>query len=121
MKFLLVVLGSGIGGGLRYWVSALTQKFFPMYFPFGTLAVNIIGSLILGILIFGFDEKELLPSSLKILLGIGFCGGLTTFSTFSLETVNLLKDSEFLLAGINISLNILLTIAGVYLGYIITR
>ena len=121
MKLLLVILGSGIGGGLRYWISAFAQKFFPMYFPFGTLAVNVIGSFILGVLIFGFDEKELLPVSLKILLGIGFCGGFTTFSTFSLETVNLLKDSEFLLAGINIVLNILLTISGVYLGYLITR
>jgi CrcB protein len=121
MNYLLVALGAGIGGGLRYFISDLTYKYLPVYFPFGTLAVNVIGSIILGILIFGLDEKELLNQNLKLLLGIGFCGGLTTFSTFSLETVNLMLDSEYLLMSVNILSNMLLTILGVYLGYLITR
>ncbi len=121
MSYLLVGIGAGIGGALRYFISGFAASKLPVYFPYGTLIVNILGSLILGILIFGPDEKDLLGGNLKLLLGVGFCGGLTTFSTFSLETFNLIKDTEFLLASVNILLNLLITIAGVYIGYIISR
>ena len=121
MKFLIVALGSGIGGGARYWLSNLISKTLPIFFPFGTIAVNIIGSIILGILIFGFEEKGNLSTTLKLFIGVGFCGGFTTFSTFSLETFNLIKNTEFLLAGLNIFGNVFFTIFGIYVGYLITR
>ncbi len=121
MNYLYVGLGAGLGGALRYWLSAVVYKIVPSYFPFGTLAVNILGSFILGVLIFGLDDKELLSPTLKLLLAIGFCGGFTTFSTFSLETVNLLRDSEFLFAGLNIILNVVVTITSIYLAYIIVK
>jgi len=121
MNYILVTIGAGIGGGLRYFLSDYTARLLPIYFPFGTLLVNALGSLILGFLIFGFDDKELLASNMKLLLGVGFCGGLTTFSTFSLETINLLRDSQFLFAGLNILLNLFITLAGIYLAYIITK
>ncbi len=121
MNYLLVGIGAGIGGSLRYWLSAVVYKILPTYFPFGTLAVNVIGSFILGILIFGLDEKELLSPTLKLLLAIGFCGGFTTFSTFSFETINLLRDSEFLFVGLNIILNVVLTMIGVYLAYLMVK
>jgi CrcB protein len=92
-----------------------------LFFPFGTLAVNLIGSFILGMMIFGLDEKELISPSMKLFIGIGFCGGFTTFSTFSLETFNLLKDAEFLFAGMNIAANVLLTIIGIYFAYLIAK
>lgn len=121
MSYFIIFCGAGLGGCLRYWISSVAYKYLPVYFPYGTFAVNLIGSLVLGILIFGFDEKELLNSNIKLFLGIGLCGGLTTFSTFSLETFNLLIDYEFLLAGLNIIINVFLTIAGIYFGYLITR
>ena len=121
MNFILVTIGAGLGGGFRYLLSSLSYKIFPVYFPFGTLIVNILGSFLLGFLIFGFDEKELLHPTLKLFLGIGFCGGFTTFSTFSLETINLLRDSQFLFAGLNIILSVALTIFGIYITYLITK
>lgn len=121
MNFLIVVVGAGLGGGFRYLLSGAVQKFLPVFFPYGTLVVNVVGSIILGILIFGFSEKGLLHPSMRLLIGVGFCGGLTTFSTFSFETFNLIRDTEFFLAGINILLNVTLTLIGIYIGYLIAR
>jgi CrcB protein len=121
INYLLVIAGSAVGGAFRYWLSNAVYKFFPATFPYGTLAVNIIGSFILGLIIFVLDEKELINSQLKIFLTIGFCGGFTTFSTFSLETFNLLRDSEYLFAALNIIFNLTVCIAGVFLAYIISK
>lgn len=121
IKYVIVFIGAGLGGGSRYWLTSFVQKYFPPYFPFGTLAVNLIGSFILGLMIYGLDEKELISPSVKLFIGIGFCGGFTTFSTFSLETFNLIRDAEFLFAGLNILASVLLTLAGVYIAYLVTR
>ncbi len=121
LKYLIVFVGSGIGGGLRFWLSSLVHKHFPPFFPLGTLIINILGSFILGYMIFGLDEKELISPSVKLFIGIGFCGGFTTFSTFSLETFNLIRNSEFLFAGINILASVLVSLLGVYLAYLVTR
>ncbi|KAF0140567.1 MAG: protein crcB 1 [Stygiobacter sp.] len=121
LKYLIVFVGSGIGGGLRFWLSSLVHKYFPPFFPLGTLIINILGSFILGYMIFGLDEKELISPSVKLFIGIGFCGGFTTFSTFSLETFNLIRNSEFLFAGINILASVLVSLLSVYLAYLVTR
>ncbi len=121
INYLLVSLGAAVGGGLRYWVSNITYKIFPSTFPYGTLAVNLIGSLLLGILIFLFDDKELITPGLKLFLAVGFCGGFTTFSTFSLETINLLKDSQYIPGLLNILLNLFLCLAGVALAYFLSK
>jgi fluoride exporter len=121
INYLIVSLGAAIGGAGRYWISNLVYKYFPAVFPYGTLAVNILGSFFIGLLIFVFDEKELLNNQLRIFLTIGFCGGFTTFSTFSLETFNLIRDSEYFLASINVILSIALCLAGVFLAYIVSK
>ena len=119
--YLIVALGSGIGGMLRYYISDIVQKNSASIFPYGTLSVNIIGSFIIGLVIFYLDSLKIISSEMRLFLTIGLCGGLTTFSTFSYETVKLFQDSEFLLAGANILLNVILTIIAVYLAYILSK
>lgn len=121
INYLLVSLGAAIGGALRYFLSNFAYKFFPETFPYGTLAVNVIGSFLLGIIIFVPAEKELISPQLRLFLTVGLCGGFTTFSTFSLETFNLFRDSEIYLAFLNIFLNLFICLAGIYLAYIISK
>jgi fluoride exporter len=121
IRYVIVFIGSGFGGAARYWLSSFIHRYFPPYFPLGTLVINILGSLILGLMIFGLDDKELINPSMKLFIGIGFCGGFTTFSTFSLETFNLIKDAEFLLAGMNLLLSIIVSLIGIYIAYLLSR
>lgn len=121
INILIVSIGAGIGGGLRYIISTFAARNLPIYFPFGTLIVNALGSFLLGLIIFGFGERELISSNVRLFLGVGICGGFTTFSTFSLETVFLLRDSQFLFAGLNIFLNLFSTLFGIILAYYLSK
>ncbi len=120
-KYLIVMLGSALGGSLRYWLSNVVYKFLPVTFPYGTLVVNFTGSFILALVIFYFDEKFLISPLLKLFLTIGICGGFTTFSTFSLETFNLFKEAEYFYAIANIFLSVIICLAAVYFGYVVSR
>ncbi len=121
IKYFIVFIGSGIGGFFRYLLSSTIQKYFSPYFPLGILIINILGSFILGMMIFGLDEKELISPSLKLFIGIGLCDGFTTFSTFSLETFNLFKDGQVLYGSINILLSVFVSLTGIYIAYLTTR
>jgi fluoride exporter len=120
-NYLFVALGSSLGGVMRYWATGITYKYFTASFPFGTLFVNVAGSFIIGFVMFYLDTNKLISTETKVFLTTGFCGGLTTFSTFSYESVELLKDSEYLLAGTNIVLNLFLTIAAVFIAYLLSK
>ncbi len=102
-NYILVFFGTGIGGILRYWSSNYIYRFLPPTFPYGTLLVNILGSFIIGIVMYYFNDNELIDQELRIFLTVGFCGGLTTFSTFSFKTINFLKEKEFLFTAYKIS------------------
>lgn len=120
-NYFLIGLGAAIGGIFRYWLSGFVQKLLTINFPYGTLLVNVIGSFILGIIIFYFDAKSLISNEVKLFLTIGFCGGFTTFSTFSLETINLIKNSEFLNALIYITSSVVLSLLAVLLAYYFSK
>ena len=119
--YLIVALGSGVGGFLRYVISDIVYKYTPSLFPYGTLSVNIVGSFLLGFTLFYLDAVKLISAEMRLFLTIGLCGGLTTFSTFSYETVKLIQDSEYLLAGTNILLNVFVTNLAVFLAAFISK
>ncbi|HQF42263.1 MAG TPA: fluoride efflux transporter CrcB [Ignavibacteriaceae bacterium] len=121
INYLVVSAGAAIGGALRYGISSYIQKNISVIFPYGTLVVNIVGSFILGFIMFYLNEKELIGNELRLFLTVGFCGGFTTFSTFSYETLNLFLDTEYLLALYNVLLNVALCLIGIYLAYLFSK
>lgn len=119
------ILTIGIGGFFgsigRYLVSAGMQQFILAAFPLGTLAVNILGSFLIG-LIYGFSEKgALLNSDLRLFLTVGFCGGFTTFSTFSHESLMLLRDGQTAYFLIYTFGSLIAGLGAVVLGYSLSR
>ena len=120
-SYIIVFIGAGFGGALRYWASDFIYKFLPATFPYGTLFVNILGSFIIGFVIYYFDSSKIIHPELRTFLTIGFCGGLTTFSTFSFETINFLKEKEYFLAGSNVLLNVFLTLLVLFISYKISK
>lgn len=113
-NFLLVALGGGIGSMLRYGISLILNA---KYFPWPTLAVNIIGSFIIGLVIATSYKEESFLYNWKLFLATGICGGFTTFSTFSLENLELLQNGKYLLALTYIGLSILIGLAAVWAGF----
>jgi len=120
-NYFVVFIGAGLGGMLRYWASNFVYKFLSPDFPYGTLFVNVLGSLIIGIIMYYFNENRLISPTARVFLTVGFCGGLTTFSTFSFETINFLKEKEFLFAGLNIIANVMLTLISLFVVYKIAK
>jgi CrcB protein len=122
-KALSLIIGGSIGTISRYLLGGLVYRFSGTGFPYGTLAVNLSGCLILGFLIALSETKFVLSSQLRTFLMIGFCGAFTTFSTLIFETDNLVKDGEIARAIINILVSVLagfvLYRIGVWIGKII--
>lgn len=116
---LWIAAGTAIGGVARYWCSGLIAHLIGETFPFGTLFVNLLGSFLIGLVaeLTGPDGRLLIASEHRQFLMLGVFGGFTTFSSFSLQTLNLAQDGEWLYVGANIVLSVLLCLIGVWAGY----
>jgi fluoride exporter len=119
----LLIVGTGgfIGTVLRYLVQVYAEKLMNSTFPLGTFLVNIAGSFLIGV-IYAFAEKgNLMNSEWRIFLAVGLCGGFTTFSTFAMDNLNLMKDNSLLQLMLYTGGSLFLGIMAVYLGIILTR
>lgn len=120
-NILLIGFGGFFGSIARYFVSKLNVYIDFLSIPLGTLSVNILGSFIIGFLT-GISEKSaILPVELRLLLMVGFCGGFTTFSSFTNENLTLVHNGQLLSMFLYTALSVFLGFAAVYLGYIATN
>jgi CrcB protein len=115
-KLLYVGIGGFIGACLRYVISIHSSRFFGTEFPYGTLIVNVLGGFLIGIIMELSITHDIISPNLKLFLTTGIMGGLTTFSTFSYETVTLFNNGSYMYAGLNTGLNLFLSLIGVVLG-----
>lgn len=117
IRILLVGVGGFAGAVSRYLVSRLSQRLFPgMTFPLGTLLVNCIGCLLIGLLYGLAEQRQLFGPEIRSLIMIGFLGGLTTFSSFGMETFVLVRDGELFTAGLSVILHFSLALGFVWAG-----
>ena len=119
---LLIFLGAGIGGVLRYWISNSVYIFLGRNFPYGTLIVNVSGCLLMGFLfVLILDRFSAMSTELRSLLLVGLLGGYTTFSSFSIETVSLFENGQWLSGFLNIFLSCTLCLAAAWIGVVSGR
>jgi CrcB protein len=116
-----VALGGALGTTARYWLSGVVARSIGETFPWGTLVINVTGSFVIGFFaaLTGPDGRLFVGSTTRQFVMIGMCGGYTTFSSFSLQTLNLINDGEWLRAGANIGLSVLLCMIAVWVGVVL--
>jgi CrcB protein len=121
IAYLWIALGSALGGVARFWFGGLVDSRVDANFPWGTILVNITGSFLIGFLaaINGPDGRALLSTTAREFAMIGICGGYTTFSSFSLQTLYLVRHGELFAAGWNIVLSVVCCLLAVWLGHIL--
>jgi CrcB protein len=119
--FWAVALGAGVGGVSRYLLASAIQQRAGTSFPWGTLVVNVTGSLLLGFLIRYALATPSLSVEMRALLTTGFCGGYTTFSTYSYETATLMEDGQYSRAGLYAAASVLLALVGTVAGFALAR
>lgn len=114
-----IAIGSALGGVGRYWLSGLIANAFGETFPWGTLIVNILGSFVIGLFatLTGPDGRIFAGTLARQFVMIGICGGFTTFSSFSLQTLNLVNDGQWVYAGANIVGSVVACLVAVWLGH----
>lgn len=121
VNYFWIAVGSAIGGVARYWCSGVAARLISETFPWGTLIVNVVGSFIIGFFatLTGPDGRVLVGSTARQFVMVGLCGGYTTFSSFSLQTLNLMNDGEWLQAGANICGSVVLCLVAVWAGHVL--
>lgn len=119
LSYALVALGSAIGGTLRYWLSAVISEATGGTFPWGTLVINVSGSAAIGLFaaLTGPEGRLYVPPEWRSFFMVGICGGYTTFSSFSLQSLALLQEGEWAAFGFNVAGSVVLCLAAVWLGH----
>jgi CrcB protein len=120
-QVLVIAAGGALGALLRYGMSQSVYRCLGRDFPYGTLAVNLLGSFLIGVAVVLIVERMLLPELWRTALIIGFLGAFTTFSTFSFETLALFEDGQMVKALLNIGVSVILCLLATWLGMIATR
>ena len=121
MKILVVGLGGFVGAIARYGLSGLVHRYAQGTFPLGTMAVNVLGCLVIGVLMTLVEDRQFLSPNTRLFLTIGLLGSFTTFSTLGYETFELLREGDLRLATANILGNLALGIGAVWLGRIAVK
>ena len=119
MNYLWVAVGGALGSVARYWCSGVVANWFGESFPWGTIIVNVLGSFIIGLFatLTAPDGRLFVASEARVFVMVGLCGGYTTFSSFSLQTLNLAREGEWLGAGANVVLSVVLCLLAVWIGH----
>ncbi|MCP3870443.1 MAG: fluoride efflux transporter CrcB [Gammaproteobacteria bacterium] len=120
-QILSIAAGGAIGALLRFWVSTGIYSLLGRGFPWGTLAVNVIGSLLMGFLYVLFLERMTVEPEVRAAILIGLLGSFTTFSTFSLETLTLIEQADYLKALLNIAVSVFVCLFAAWAGLILGR
>src|SRR5205809_1661219 len=120
MIYVLIALGGAVGSVLRYLIGGAVQRTSASGFPIGTMFVNVSGCFLIGILVRQFLNMQLSPE-LRALLIVGFCGGYTTFSTFSAETLGLIEGGEYGRATSYVILSVVLCLSATFMGMVAMR
>ncbi len=120
MKYIWVSIGGALGTVARYWLSGIAANHFGETFPWGTMLINILGSFVIGFFatITGPDGRMFVATETRQFAMVGLCGGFTTFSSFSLQTLNLARDGETMWALANIGLSVALCLVAVWIGHV---
>ena len=121
LTYAWIMIGSALGGAARYWCSGFVADRLGETFPWGTLLVNVLGSFVIGFFntLTGPDGRLLVGSTARQFVMVGLCGGYTTFSSFSLQTLNLAREGEWLRAGGNVGLSVATCLVAVWLGHVL--
>ncbi|MBL3526924.1 MAG: fluoride efflux transporter CrcB [gamma proteobacterium endosymbiont of Lamellibrachia anaximandri] len=116
-----IAAGGAAGAVFRFWVSNGIYGLFGRSFPFGTLVVNVAGSLLMGFLYIMLLERMSVAPEVRAVLLVGFLGAFTTFSTFSIETLNLIEQADFFKAGLNIVISVTACLLACWFGVLLGR
>ncbi len=121
MAYLWVAVGSALGGMARYWMTIAVATVTGPSFPWGTIAINILGSFIIGLFaaLTGVEGRFTASVEARAFVMTGLCGGYTTFSAFSLQTIALVRDGRWMGAFVNVALSVILCLGAVLLGYVV--
>jgi CrcB protein len=121
LSYLWIAIGGALGSVARYACSDLVARSFGGAFPWGTLIVNVIGSFVIGAFasLTGPDGRLIVAPDARLFVTIGLCGGYTTFSSFSLQTLNLMRGGEMGAAAINVAGSVVLCLVSVWAGYVV--